>query len=200
MKIIFGLGNPGKKYCKNYHNLGYMAVDLLAEKLGVTLKKKRNNGLYGEANINGEKVMLVKPLTYMNGSGDCVLPFLSYYKCDLKDIMVIYDDIDIKKGMIRFRISGSAGTHNGMRSVVDLIGERFRRIRIGSKPEGGDVPLIDYVLSDIPDADMEVIRPAVVRAACCAFDFLSGKKDEELSAEYNHGESSCQPEKMQNGA
>ena len=186
MKIIFGLGNPGAKYAMNYHNLGFMVIDILAERLGITAFRKENNGLSAVTFINGEKTLLVKPLTFMNSSGDCVKPFVDYYGVELSDIMVIYDDIDIDKGRMRFRPHGSSGTHNGMRSIVSrLKSENFPRLRIGSKNTNPDIPLIDYVLMNIPADEKAVILPALKRAADCAEDFASGVSFDNLSCKYN---------------
>ena len=120
MKIIFGLGNPGAKYENNYHNLGFLTLDILAKKLNCDLNKSGRKGVYGECNLNGEKVLLVKPQTYMNNSGECVSAFMAFYKVLPKDVLVIYDDIDIDKGSIRFRPQGSPGTHNGMRNIENV--------------------------------------------------------------------------------
>ncbi len=185
MKIIFGLGNPGGKYENNYHNLGFMALDAVAEKAGVLLNKKGHKGVYGEKNINGEKVVLVKPQTYMNSSGECVAAFMAFYKCPIEDVLVIYDDIDIEKGAMRYRPHGSAGTHNGMRSIAEHVGTQFNRLRIGAKNTNPLIPLIDYVLMNITVEDAKLIAPVIARAGECGFDFLCGKTSDELMAKYN---------------
>ena len=184
MKIIFGLGNPGIKYQNNYHNLGFMAIDKTAEILGIAFNKKGRQGVYGEKNINGEKVILVKPQTYMNNSGECVSAFMAFYKCKPQDVLVIYDDIDIDKGNLRFRSHGSPGTHNGMRSISAHVGNEFKRLRIGAK-NTTDIPLIDYVLMNITKEDAEVLAPAISRAGDCAVDFAKGDSDDKLMATYN---------------
>ena len=185
MKIIFGLGNPGVKYSKNYHNLGFMALDLLAQKLGVSLNKKGRQGVYGECALNGEKIILVKPQTYMNNSGECIAAFLAYYKCDISDILVIYDDIDIDKDCIRFRPHGSPGTHNGMRSINSYVGGQFKRLRIGAKNTNPEIPLIEYVLMNILADDVALLQPAIERASECAYEFACGKTDEQLMQVFN---------------
>lgn len=185
MKIVFGLGNPGAKYEKNYHNLGFMALDILAEKLNCTLNKKGRQGVYGEVNLNGEKVILVKPQTYMNNSGECISAFLAFYKCPIEDILVIYDDIDIQKGFIRFRPNGSPGTHNGMRSIVSHVGQNFKRIRIGAKNTNPEIPLIDYVLMNITKPDFEIMLPAIERASECAKGFCNGLSVEDIRQKFN---------------
>lgn len=186
MKMIFGLGNPGEKYALNYHNLGFMVIDILAERLGVTTFKKEKNGLTATVFIGGEKTMLVKPLTFMNSSGDCVKPLVDYFDVPLSDILVIYDDIDIDKGGIRFRPHGSSGTHNGMRSIVSRLGsEDFPRLRVGSKNTNPAIPLIDYVLMNIPADEKTVILPALKKAADCAEDFAREMDFDKLSCKYN---------------
>ena len=132
MYVIVGLGNPGKKYENTRHNMGFMAIDLLADKFGIKVDKIKHKALIGEGRIANQKVLLAKPQTYMNLSGESVREILSYYKVDVENLIVIYDDIDIPTGTIRIRKFGSAGTHNGMRSVVyQLKSDRFPRIRVG---------------------------------------------------------------------
>lgn len=158
MKIIIGLGNPGKEYATAIHNIGFMAIDKLASKHGIDVIDLKHKGLIGKGMIAGEKVLLVKPQTYMNNSGECVREVTDYYKIDLEDLIIIYDDIDLPPGQLRIRKTGSAGTHNGMKSIVQHLGTTvFPRIRVGAggKPEGWD--LADYVLSHISkDADKEI--------------------------------------------
>ena len=185
MKIIFGLGNPGAKYERNYHNLGFMVIDALAEKLNCVLNKKGRNGVYGECNIGGEKVLLVKPQTYMNNSGECVSAFMAFYKVLPQDVLVIYDDIDIDKGTIRFRPQGSPGTHNGMRSITSHIGQNFMRLRVGAKNTHPEIALIDYVLMNITKDDFEAIAPALVRASDCAYRFAMGDSVDSLRQNFN---------------
>ncbi len=186
MKIIFGLGNPGAEYAKNYHNLGFMVLDRVAEVLGCDIIKKGKKSVYGELNVNGERVLLVKPLTFMNSSGECVSEYVNFYKCDLSDVLVIYDDIDIDKGAIRYKPRGLAGTHNGMRSITKLVGSQdFPRLRIGAKNTNPEIPLINYVLMNIPKADMEIIAPALQRAQDCVRAFINGMPSDELMCEFN---------------
>ena len=185
MKIIFGLGNPGAKYEHNYHNLGFLTIDLLAKKLNCDFNKKARNGVYGECNLNGEKVILVKPQTYMNNSGECVSAFMAFYKVNLQDVLVIYDDIDIDKGSIRFRPQGSPGTHNGMRSIVSHIGQNFMRLRVGAKNTHPEIALIDYVLMNITKEDFEIIAPSLVKASECAYRFALGDSAEQLRQAFN---------------
>ena len=129
MVVIVGLGNPDAKYKGTYHNVGFETVDILAEKMGIVIDKKKFKALVGEGNFNGEKILLVKPQTYMNLSGECVVLIKEKFK-DAR-IVVVVDDIDLPRGNIRYREHGSAGTHNGLRSIVSFIGEDFERVKIG---------------------------------------------------------------------
>ena len=132
MKIIAGLGNPGREYESTKHNVGFMTLDLLADKLGISISKEKFKALIGEGRIGTEKIILVKPQTYMNLSGESIREVVGFYKIDIEDLIVIYDDIDIPAGTLRIRSKGSAGTHNGMRSVVyQLQEDGFPRIRVG---------------------------------------------------------------------
>ena len=166
MYIIVGLGNPEEKYFKTFHNMGYIAVGDVADKLGVKFKKKECEAYTAEANIKGEKVVLARPVTYMNTSGRAVKQLLAKYKTDAAHLVVIYDDYDIPKASVRIRPSGSAGTHNGMRSVIAEIGtQNFARIRIGIRDSEVNIPIINYVLSEVRKDDYELFISACGRAA-----------------------------------
>ncbi len=143
MIIFVGLGNPGANYEKTYHNVGFLAIDKLADFLQVKISKKGYKSIYGQCKFEGEKIMLVKPQTYMNNSGQAALMLKSKFK-DAK-IVVVCDDIDLEKGKIRHRLQGSGGTHNGLRSIVSHIGQGFERIKIGIGRDEKD--LADFVLS-----------------------------------------------------
>lgn len=148
MHMIIGLGNPGREYQRTRHNVGFDVLDVLSGKLGIALTRSAMHGLIGEGFLEGEKVVLVKPQTYMNLSGQCVTELVSWYKPPMENVLVIYDDIDLPLGKLRLRANGSAGTHNGMRSVIGLLGRQdFPRLRVGvgQKPEGWE--LADWVLS-----------------------------------------------------
>ena len=150
MKVIVGLGNPGKEYEKTYHNLGFMIVDELCKKYGIILNKSKFNSVFGQGKINDEIVLVVKPLTYMNLSGNAVKAFVDYYKLLPQDVIVVCDDIDIPKGTCRYRENGSGGTHNGLKNIVyKLNSENFKRVKIGAKREDETQDLKDYVLSKI---------------------------------------------------
>ena len=164
MYIIAGLGNPGKKYENTRHNIGFITLDFLAERHDIKINKIKHKALVGEGRIAGQKVLLVKPQTYMNLSGESLREVMDYYKVDIEDMIVIYDDIDLDAGAVRIRKKGSAGTHNGMRSIVQHLGTDFPRIRMGiGKDKRGD--LVDFVLGGFTKEDKEVLEPAVERAA-----------------------------------
>ncbi len=149
--IIAGLGNPGKEYAYTWHNMGYLAVELLAERHGISISKTKFDGRYGKGKINGEDVIILEPLTYMNNSGISIAQAAKFFKADPSHVIVVYDDIDIARGKIRVRDKGSAGTHNGMKSVIHYMGtEIFPRVRIGTGPVPEHWDLVDYVLSEVP--------------------------------------------------
>lgn len=162
MKIIVGLGNYGAKYERTYHNLGFMAVDRIADILAVKIKSKECESLVAVK----DDLVLAKPLTYMNLSGIAVKKLLKKYDGNLSDLIVIYDDIDLERASVRVRQKGSAGTHNGMRSIIaEIQSGDFCRIRIGAgRPEEGE-DLADYVLSAIPYAHKEAFNNALDTAA-----------------------------------
>ena len=170
MFVIVGLGNPGKQYENTRHNVGFMAIDALAEKYGISISEKKHKALCGTGVIEGVKVLLVKPQTYMNLSGESVGDVMNFYKLDPEEeMMVIYDDISLAPGNIRIRKKGSAGGHNGIKSLIAHTGTQgFMRIKIGvgEKPSGWD--LADYVLGHFSEDDkvkLKEIMPDVISAA-----------------------------------
>ena len=186
MKIIVGLGNPEEKYLKTFHNMGYIAVGDVAAKLNVKFKKKECEGFTAEANVNGEKVILARPVTYMNNSGRAVKQLLAKYKAGIADLVVLYDDYDIPKGSVRIRPSGSAGTHNGMRSVIAETGSSdFVRIRIGIRDPEINIPIINYVLSEVRKEDYELFISACGRAADAAIALAQDVTVENVMTKYN---------------
>ncbi len=165
MFVVAGLGNPGRRYADTRHNIGFMTVDRLAEKLDIKIEKLRNKALVGEGNLAGQKILMVKPQTYMNLSGESIQEIRAYYKIDPENILVIYDDVDIPRGTIRIRKKGGPGTHNGMRSVVSCMGaEGFPRIRIGI---GSDtrMRLMDYVTGRLGKEEKKILDQAADQAA-----------------------------------
>ncbi len=187
MKVIVGLGNPELKYQNTYHNMGFLAVDNLASQYNLDFKLKKNLRCYlAEGMVAGEKFLVVKPITYMNLSGECVSKVLSYYNVPSTDMMVIYDDIDIDIGQIRYRPHGSPGTHNGMRNITLCIGtNEYKRVRVGTKPQDDSIPLVDYVLSQVPKSQFDALNGALLRAKNLVVDYLNGATDDQLMQEYN---------------
>ena len=187
MKLIVGLGNPDDKYKNTFHNLGFMSVDKLAQNLGVSFNKNKCRALIAEYKTGADKVIIAKPLTYMNLSGESVRELISFYKIDVKELMVIYDDYDLDKGVIRIRESGSAGTHNGMRNIIKEIGQTcFPRVRIGFKQdENGKIPLLNYVLSGIKADEKPIFDKAISVAAEAAAEFADGKKIQDIMQSHN---------------
>ncbi|HHU64162.1 MAG TPA: aminoacyl-tRNA hydrolase [Clostridiales bacterium] len=169
MFVIIGLGNPGREYENNRHNVGFHVIDILAERNNICVNKISHKALMGEGRIGSQRVMLAKPQTFMNLSGLSVVDILRCYKLEPGHLILIYDDIDLEVGDIRIRAKGGAGTHNGMRSVIYHIGsEDFPRIRIGiGKPEDG-TDLAQYVTSDFDEEDMTLIKQTIERAARAA--------------------------------
>jgi len=183
MYIIAGLGNPGKEYTDTRHNAGYLAVEYLAEKLNVKLNKLKFNSVYGDTSINGEKVVLVKPVTYMNRSGIAITEIINFYKVPAENLIVIYDDIDLPLGSLRIRPDGSSGTHNGMKSIVSNIGSGFPRIRIGIG-RNEDMDLADYVLQKFSPSERDVISAIIEKAAEAAVEIVEKDIDSAMQ-KYN---------------
>ena len=185
MKIIVGLGNPEEKYTKTYHNLGFIAAEDTAIELNAKFTKKICRALVAETFVNGEKIVIAKPQTYMNLSGESVRELLGFYNADFSDLLVVYDDFDLPKGSLRIRKSGSAGTHNGMRNIVSLIGSKdFARIRIGFKGDG-DIPLINYVLSGIKKEEYPLFAEVTHLAGLAASEFAKGETLDNIMQKYN---------------
>ena len=163
MYLLVGLGNPGKQYENTFHNAGFIALDQIAEEFRASFTKKTCKAVVAETFIGKEKVLLAKPQTFMNSSGESVRELVSFYKIPLSNVMVFYDDYDIPVGALRIRAHGSAGTHNGMRSIVKELGStEFPRARIGIKPEKEIMPIIEYVLSNRSPA----VREAMLTPIC----------------------------------
>ncbi|MDE6029023.1 MAG: aminoacyl-tRNA hydrolase [Clostridiales bacterium] len=184
MKLIVGLGNPSNDYSGTYHNIGFMAVDKVADTFRAPdfALDKKSNAYISDLNIYGQKVLLVKPNTYMNLSGDAVGFLSRYYKVEPKDILVMYDDIDMAKGVVRARLSGSAGTHNGMRDIVAKLGSTdFARVRVGIGPKPNYMGLADYVLSKINPALADIMGKACGLAVDFVTDWVCGKQWQDLT-------------------
>lgn len=161
MIIIVGLGNIGAQYKNTYHNIGFMVADKLAERLSVSFGKEKNKSLLAEGNYKGQKVLIAKPTTYMNNSGEAVVLLKKKFKD--ATVLVAVDDIDLPKGKVRYREKGSAGTHNGLRSITNYIGQEFERVKVGI---GRDATkdLADFVLSNIDFESKQIIDKAIDEA------------------------------------
>ena len=162
MKVIVGLGNPGREYAQTKHNVGFMLVDALADKLGISTWQEKFDALIAEGRLGTEKILLVKPQTYMNDSGRAVGPLMNWYKLSPEDLIVAHDDMDIPAGTIRIRKKGSAGGHNGIKSVLAHLGdEHFSRVRIGiGRPLPGWT-VINHVLAPFQEEDVPKIKEAI---------------------------------------
>ncbi len=186
MYLIVGLGNPEEKYFKTFHNLGFLAAGDCAQLLHAKFKKKECEASVAEGYLGGEKVIVARPLTYMNASGRAVNQLMKKYKISPEELVVLYDDYDLPKGHVRIRPSGSAGTHNGMRSVIAETGiSDFARIRIGIRDEEANIPLINYVLSEVRKEDYDLFAAACRRAAEAAVALASGEKIDLVMTNYN---------------
>ncbi len=176
MKLIVGLGNPGEDYARSRHNVGWVVADAFAKKFRIDLDRHEKDCMTGEGRVAGGAVKVAKPLTYMNLSGDAVRLLVNAYLDAPDDLMVVYDDIDLPLGKLRIRPSGSAGTHNGMRSIVaSLATERFPRLRFGVRGASyGDVRLRDYVLDNFTDEELPTVQGSVDRAVDALFLFARG--------------------------
>lgn len=183
MKIIAGLGNPDKKYEHTRHNIGFDVIDALADRLGVSVKEKKFNGLLGEGRIGSEKVILVKPMTYMNNSGECIGPLLNFYKLDPnEDLIVIFDDISLEPGNLRIRKKGSAGGHNGIKSVIAHTGtEGFSRIKVGVGAKPAFMDLADWVLGRMSSDDRRLAEAAIDDATEAAQMMVAGETDKAMN-------------------
>jgi len=166
MKCFIGLGNPGKKYKSTRHNVGFMVLDELLHRHQWTLKKEKYNGFYTIEHFRGEKIIVLKPQTFMNRSGESIKPLLEYYKINIEEILVIYDDLDLPVGKIRLRQKGGHGGHNGIRSTIDQLGtNQFKRLRIGIGRPTDRTPIVDYVLSPFSKDQQEDVTYSIKRAA-----------------------------------
>jgi peptidyl-tRNA hydrolase len=185
MKWIVGLGNPGTAYQHTRHNVGFMVIDELARRWGIAVTQSKCKALIGEGRVQGMKVALIKPMTYMNLSGEAVRAFMDYYKTELGDGLVVYDDLDTEIGKLRLRYQGSAGGHNGIKSLIQYLNtQTFNRIRMGiSRPEPG-VVISDYVLSNFPKADKDKLAD-MIGQACDAAEYSLTAPFEETMAKFN---------------
>lgn len=184
MKIIVGLGNIGDEYAKTNHNAGFMILDALAQKCGFAFKKRGCDSDYAEFNANGEKYIIAKPRTYMNSSGKAVKSLMKKFDVDVQDIMIVLDDIDTTPGHIRIRKSGSAGSHNGLKSIISEIGTtEFKRLRIGIGKQAEHQDLANFVLSRMKMTDEQKL--GLDKALDALYDYIMGYDIDNIMSKYN---------------
>jgi PTH1 family peptidyl-tRNA hydrolase len=175
VKVIVGLGNPGSEYAHTRHNIGFEVIDYLSEQESIRLTKNKFNALFGKGKIGDTDVLLVKPLTYMNASGEAVGPLLHFFKLDTADLLVIQDDMDLPIGKIRLRQKGSAGGHNGIKSVIQHVGtQEFARIKVGiGHPQHTREAVVRYVLQGFQGDDRAAIDAAIERSTSAVKAWLT---------------------------
>lgn len=182
LTVIAGLGNPGNKYKGTRHNVGFVTIDLIAKKYAVKVNRLRHKALIGEGIIGGEKILLVKPQTYMNLSGESLREIVEWYRLSLDNIIVIYDDADLPVGSVRIRAKGSSGTHNGMKSVIyQLQSDEFPRIRIGIGKAPEDWDMADYVLSRFSAEEALEVNRSIEKAAGAAAEIVTAGVDAAMN-------------------
>lgn len=188
LKLIVGLGNPGKRYAKNRHNLGFMAIDRFAEKHNIDLDIKKKKAVYGKGMCNGEEIVVLKPQTFMNLSGEAVLYLASFLKIKPENIIVVADDTELPFGKIRIRRKGGSGGHNGIKSLINsLKTENFPRLRfgIGRPPENSGIELYDYVLQDFTPEELTVLSEKL-NIIADALTIMVTKSIDEAMNRYNN--------------
>lgn len=182
MYLIVGLGNPESDYSKTRHNMGFNVVNKIAQKYGIEMNKKKFDSLYGEGFIENQKVILLKPQTYMNLSGKAIIQVVNFYKIELENICVIYDDMDIMPGEIKIRKKGGSGSHNGMKSVVaELNSEEFPRIRVGIGTPKFKDDSINYVIGAIPEDEVKLLDEATTKAQEAMISILKDGIDNAMN-------------------
>lgn len=182
MKIIAGLGNPTAKYEGTRHNVGFMAIDKIAQKYGISIDTKKHRALIGKGVIAGQKVILAKPQTFMNLSGDSIQQIAAYYKVEPEDILIIFDDISLDVGRIRIRKKGSAGGHNGMKSIIACLNSSdFPRVKIGVGDKKPGQDLAAHVLGNIPKADRELMDGAILKVEDAVELIVEGEIEQAMN-------------------
>ena len=185
VKLIIGLGNPGKPYEHTRHNIGFDVIDELANRWNAPLNQQKFNGMYASVHRPEGKVILLKPLTYMNLSGESVRPLMDYFDIDVEDIIVIYDDLDLETGKLRLRGKGSEGGHNGIKSLIQPLGtQEFNRIRVGVNRPPAGMKVADYVLSKFSKDDQVVVKEAIDKS-CDAVEAALKKPFLEVMNQFN---------------
>ena len=184
MKLVVGLGNPGDKYAKTRHNIGFEVISKLQKELNITGEKDKFQGLISEKNIDGEKVLFLKPQTYMNLSGNSIAAVVNFYKIDAKkDMIVIYDDMDLPVGKLRVKEKGSSGGHNGIKSIISHLGDEFLRIKCGIGKSKDDT--IDFVLGQFDKSEQEVVDKMIKSAHDCTLDLVGNVELGIIMQKYN---------------
>lgn len=182
MYLIVGLGNPEPEYSKTRHNMGFDVINKLANQYKIDISRTKFEGLYGSGVIEGEKVILLKPQTYMNLSGQSIKKYIDFYKIPLENVVVVYDDMDIEKGQIKVRKVGGPGTHNGAKSVVyELQSEEFARIRVGIERPVGNSEIIDYVIKPIDEEEYKKIEKGIEKAKDAIIEYLKNGIDSAMN-------------------
>lgn len=186
MKCIVGLGNIGKCFELTRHNIGFEVVDYILEKNNFSLDKQKFKGAYTIERMNGDKVLFIEPMTMMNLSGEAVAPIMDYYNVNPEDLIVLYDDLDLEQGQVRLRQKGSAGGHNGMKSIIKMLGtDQFKRIRIGvGRPTNG-MTVPDYVLQRFSNDEMVTMEKVIEHAARAIEKFVETSRFDHVMNEFN---------------
>lgn len=185
MKCIVGLGNPGRKYKDTRHNIGFMVIEELLHRHQLKLDKKKFNGQYSMEHLQGEKVILLQPQTYMNLSGESIRPLMEYYNIDIEDVLVIYDDLDLPTGKVRLRQKGGHGGHNGIRSTIEQLGTKeFKRLRLGVGRPNTPIAVVDYVLASFAKDEQDDVVSSIKKAADACESWLENPFIEVMN-EYN---------------
>lgn len=184
MKLVVGLGNPGSKYEKTRHNIGFEVINFLQKEMGILNEREKFQGLISEKNIDGEKVLFLKPQTFMNLSGNSIIEVIQFYKIDpKKDLIVIYDDMDLPMGKIRVKEKGSSGGHNGIKSIISHVGEEFLRVKCGIGR--GKDNTIDFVLGEFSKAEQDDLNNMIRNSSDCVQDMIKNTELSKIMQKYN---------------
>lgn len=185
MYLVIGLGNPEEEYSRTRHNMGFDVVNQIAKNYDISFERKKFDAIFADAMLEGQKVMLVKPQTYMNLSGTSLKQFVDFYKVPIEQVIVIYDDMDIEKGTIKIRKKGGPGSHNGMKSVQkELASDNFPRVRIGIGTPTYQNDRINYVLAKIPEEEYTILEQGIKKAVTAVVDIVKNGIDHAMN-QYN---------------
>ncbi|MFK4785863.1 aminoacyl-tRNA hydrolase [Fusobacterium sp. MFO224] len=186
MKLIVGLGNPGKQYEKTRHNIGFMIIDQIIKNIGVDNSKEKFKGLLSEINYNEEKLLLLKPQTYMNLSGESIVEIIKFYKLNTKkDLIIIYDDMSMEFGKIRIREKGSAGGHNGIKSIISFLGDEFTRIKVGIGSARNENKIIEHVIGRFSKEEEKELENIIENVSEMALLLAKGEKKDKVLQKSN---------------